>query len=177
MYCPQCATRHVDSAKFCRSCGLELESVALALSGKVAQPIETGGTTSEPQTAHDWVEKYSEGVRSITTGVSLVVLSLLIGAAMALFIPSSFDVPWILIWLVLVSWMAVWGAIEIGNGIGGVLAAKSQLRLPTPSGAGPTINSTTQQLLPAAGPPTPPPPAPLSVTEGTTRQLKDSIER
>ncbi|MDQ3257349.1 MAG: zinc ribbon domain-containing protein [Acidobacteriota bacterium] len=184
MYCPQCATRHADGAKFCRSCGLELEAVALVLSGKSVQPDHIDKDTSEPRTAQDWLEKYGEGVRSIATGASLVVLSLLIGAAMALFVPSSFDAPWILIWLVLVSWMAVWGAIEIGSGIGNVFVSKAKLRLPGPSGEEPAIDSTTQQLLHAAAPPplSQPsaafrPPAPLSVTEGTTRQLKDSAER
>ena len=126
MYCPQCATPNADDVKFCRSCGTELEVVALALSGKPMQPIKADTDRGEPKIAQDWLEKRIEGVSGITRGTILLAVSLLIGAAMALFIPSSFGAPWILIWMVFFGWMAVWGGIEMADGISGVLESKSR---------------------------------------------------
>ncbi|MBA2732993.1 MAG: zinc-ribbon domain-containing protein, partial [Acidobacteria bacterium] len=31
MYCPRCSAQNLDDAKFCRACGTNLETVALAL--------------------------------------------------------------------------------------------------------------------------------------------------
>ncbi len=177
MYCPQCATPNADNIKFCRSCGTELEAVALAISGKHTQPIEVGGNKSESKTTQDWLEKHSEGVRDISTGTVLLVVSLLIGIAMALFLPASFDVPWILIWTVFFGWMACWGGIALASGIGDVIVSKSRLRLmelagkksaidaPPLSSAGELLTDTNASAFRSS--------PPLSVTEGTTRHLED----
>ena len=184
MYCPQCATQNPDDVKFCRSCGKELEAVALALSGKSAKPAEGGANQVEPKTAQDWVEKHIEGVSGITRGSILLAVSLLIGAAMALFMPASFEAPWILIWMVFFGWMAVWGGIEMAYGISGVLEAKSRLRLIGLTSGRPEIGATTQELLSGGGPQqiANAPPAigsatRVSVTEGTTRHLDDYVEK
>ena len=113
MFCPQCAAQNSDGVKFCRKCGMELEAVALVLSELSAQPVEVSGKRSEAKTAQEWLEKRSTAVRNISTGVSLLVVSVLIGVAMAFFVPSN--IPWILAWAVLVGWMAMWGGIEVGN--------------------------------------------------------------
>lgn len=116
MYCPQCATPNADDAKFCRSCGKELEAVALALSGKSAKPDQGGAGRVEPKTAQDWMEKHVEGVSSITRGGILLAVPLLVGAAAALFMPASFAAPWIML-------------------------AKSRLRLLGLTGARPTVEA------------------------------------
>jgi hypothetical protein len=184
MYCPQCATPNADDVKFCRSCGRELEAVALALGGKPAKPARTGANKAEPRTAQDWMGKHIEGVSRITRGSILLTVSFLIGAAMALFMPASFDAPWILIWTVFFGWMAVWGGIEVAYGISGVLEAKSRLRLLGPAGERPSAEATTRELLeggepaPTAGAPDALAPTPrVSVTEGTTRHLGDYVEK
>ena len=175
MFCPQCATPNADGVKFCRSCGLGLEAVALVLSGKPAPPAEA---------APDWVQKHTEGVREIVGGVSWLSVSLLIAAALGLFLPSSFDAPWILIWAVLFGWMACVGVIKMGEGVSGVLEAKSRLRLLTAAGrepalapaARPSLAAAEQTVVtnqPALARPSPPP----SVTEGTTRQMGDLLEK
>ena len=180
MFCPQCATPNADDVKFCRSCGKELEAVALALSGKSEKPVKAGASQV---TAQDWLEKHVESVSRITRGSILLAVSALIGAAMGLFLPASFDAPWILIWTVFFGWMAVWGGIEMAYGISGVLEAKSRLRLMRLTGARPAIDATTAELLSggeprqsgnsqaAFGPP------PTSVTERTTRHLDDYVEK
>lgn len=179
MYCPRCGTQNTDGVKFCRSCGTELEALALVLSGRGAPPAEAG---HEPKTLDDWLELRSDGVRSIATGVSLLVISVLIGVALALFLPSSFDAPWILIWIVLVGWMAVWGGIELGHGIGDFLEAAGRLRMTgPPAREGQAVEQTPRQLE-GAGEPVPNPsafrkPPKASVTEATTRHLDDLAGR
>jgi zinc ribbon protein len=176
MYCPQCATPNADDVKFCRSCGRELEMVALALSGKSTKPLKADAN-------QDWMEKRIEGVSGITRGSILLAVSFLIGAAIALFIPTSFEAPWILIWMVFFGWMAVWGGIEIAYGISGVFEAKSRLRMSGVTSEMPKIGATTRELLSGrpqeiANAPTAVEPATrMSVTEGTTRHLDDYAER
>ena len=184
MYCPQCATPNADDVKFCRSCGTGLQAVALALGGKPVQPVKAGAKKSEPQTAQDWLEKRIEGMSAITRGSILLTVSLLLGAAMALFIPSTFDAPWILVWMVFFGWMAVWGGIEMAYGISGVLESKSRLRLLELTGKESAVDASRQQLLSGGEPPklTNPTTAfrsspPMSVTEGTTRHLDDYAEK
>lgn len=183
MYCPQCATPNADGVKFCRSCGTELEALALALSGKPPQPAEAAAKKGEPKTPQDLVEMHIEGVSGITRGSILLAVSLLIGAAMALFLPSSFGAPWILIWMVFFGWLAVWGGIEMAYGVSGVLESKSRLRLMGLTGKGSVADVVQRQLStgePTAitnPPPTLKPSPPASVTEGTTRQLDDYVEK
>lgn len=183
MYCPQCATPHAGEVKFCRSCGTELEAVALVLSGKSAQPTK-GKNKSEPKTAQDLLEQRIEGVSGITRGSILLAVSLLLGGIMALFMPRSFEAPWILIWMVFFGWMAVWGGIEMAYGLSGVLEAKSRLRLMGLAGKESAVAASPQQLSSGGELPNIPntsatfrPPLPVSVTEGTTRQLDDYIEK
>ena len=184
MYCPQCAIPNAEDVKFCRACGTGLESVALALSGKPVPPTKADTNKVEPKTAEDWMAKGIEGVSGITRGSILLAVSLLIGAAMALFIPSTFDAPWILIWMVFFGWMAVWGGIEMAYGIRGVLESKGRLRLMGLTGKEPAVNASPQQLSAGRESPqiTNPPGAfrpspPVSITEGTTRQLDDYAEK
>jgi zinc ribbon protein len=164
MYCPQCAAPNIDGVKFCRSCGIELEAVALALSGKSTQPIEDGGNKSVSETAKEWMEKRSKGVSNITTGAILLGVSLLIGVAMGIFVPGN--IPWMIVWAVFFGWMACWGGIALAFGVGGVLESKSMLRQMGLTDKESVIDSTTQQLLSP----------PLSVTEATTRQLNEHIQ-
>lgn len=184
MYCPQCATPNADDVKFCRSCGRELEAVALALNGKSEKPVKAGAKQAEQRTAQHWLEKQVEGTSGIIRGSILLAVSVLIGAAMALFMPASFDAPWILIWIVFFGWMAVWGGIEMAYGISNVLEAKSRLRLMRLTGERQAIDAKTPESAFIGGPTrgadahadlVPAPPA--SVTEGTTRHLDDHVEK
>ena len=181
MYCPQCATPNTDGVRFCRSCGMELEAVALVLSGRSVQPGEVSGTKSDSKT-DDWLDKRSAAVKSISTGVSLLVVSVLIGVAMAVFVPAN--IPWMIAWVVFVGWMTMWGGIAVATGIAGLLEAKSRLRRLGLGGKEYTDEATPKQLSPAGQPPrvSSPSPAsrsspPSSVTEGTTRHLDDSVEK
>jgi len=103
---------------------------------------------------------------------------------MALFMPSSFDAPWILIWMVFFGWMAVWGGIEMAYGMSDVLESKSRLRLMGLTGKESAVGAIPQQFLTSNERPTITNPSaafrsplPVSVTEGTTRQLDDYVEK
>ena len=61
MFCPQCATPNADDVKFCRSCGRELEAVALIVSGKSAGAGKKDTNKIEPKSKNDWLEKQIEG--------------------------------------------------------------------------------------------------------------------
>lgn len=178
MYCPQCATANPDDVKFCRSCGMSLETVALGLSGKSTKPNKSSKKENE-LTEQDWLEEHISGVSSITRGSVLLSVSLLLAIPLGLFLPATFDAPWILLWVVFFGWMAVWGGIDIANGISGVLESRSRLRLIRMKREELVADATTQGLLSGSEPilPTNVPASrsssPVSVTEGTTRHLND----
>ena len=178
MYCPQCATPNADDVKFCRSCGRELEAVALVLSGKRV-PSKADPNKSESKTEQDWLEKRIEGVSGVTRGSILLTVSMLIGLAMALFIPSSFEAPWFIMWIVFFGWLAVWGGIEMAYGISNMLESKSRLSLLKLSGKE-SSDAVHQQLSSGKSPIMSPSDfrssPPVSVTDGTTRQLSDKVK-
>jgi hypothetical protein len=174
MYCPQCATVNPGDVKFCRSCGTPLEAVALALTSKQAKPDKTSKSKSE-FTEQDWLEKHIAGVSGITRGSILLTVSLLLAIPLGLFVPASFDAPWILLWVTFFGWMAVWGGIDVANGISTVLESRSRLRLIRMSRQEFVADATTQDLL-AGGESLQPAnitSSPMSVTEGTTRHLDE----
>lgn len=180
MFCPQCATPNADDVKFCRSCGRELEAVALIVSGKSAGAGNKDTNKIEPRSENDWLEKQIEGVSGVTRGSILLTVSLLIAIAMALFIPASFDAPWFLLWIVFFGWLAVWGGIEMAYGVGSVLEAKSRLRLLKLAGKD-SVEQLDQQLSSGNSSPIMSssgfrPSPPLSVTDGTTRQLDGKVK-
>jgi zinc-ribbon domain len=178
MFCPQCATANSPDVKFCRSCGAGLEAVALALSNPTKKKLDRN--TSDPATAQDLLERRIKGVSSITRGSILMAVSFLLTAPFYLFLPPTFDAPWILIWVVFFGWMTVWGGIEAANGISAVLESKSRLRQLGLTGKETVVEARQHDAL-MAGQSSPandqrPGLAPrprVSVTEGTTRQLND----
>ena len=174
MYCPQCATLNSGDVKFCRSCGTSLEQVALALSGKRSKPDKTRKSKSEFN-EQDWLEKRIEGVGGITRGSILLSVSLLLALPLGLFVPASFDAPWILLWVVFFGWMAVWGGIDIASGISTVLESRGRRHLIRTTHKESISAATTQDLLSEKESLSTPKIAssPVSVTEGTTRHLNE----
>lgn len=122
MYCPRCAAQNLDDAKFCRACGTNLETVALALADQY-HPAPKG--FEEEQAKDSWLEKRSEGTGAITKGVGLLGASLLIGLALGLF---SNQADWIIIWVGLAGWMACWGFISLTNGIHALMESRFMAR-------------------------------------------------
>lgn len=125
MYCPRCAAQNLDDVKFCRACGTNLETVALALSDQY-HPARTGVDEDRAlQTEESWLEKRSEGTGDIVKAIGLLGASLLIGVALGLF---SNQADWIIIWVGLAGWMAAWGFISLTSGIHALMESRFMAR-------------------------------------------------
>jgi len=170
MYCPRCATQNPDSAKFCRACGTNLETVALAL----AQPLDPAQADKDaaknPQAGK--FEKRSEGLAKIVRGSGLIGASGLVGVALALF---SNQPDWIILWMVFAGWMACWGVMSLVAGIAALIESRFT-PLQGRHTAGEIVSRTTplpsgddQEILPVSA--TPKLSLPSSITEHTTELL------
>ena len=162
MYCPQCATQNTDNAKFCRTCGTDLEAVALVLTNKFPLPGA-------------WLEKYGESKHKVIRGAILLGAALLIGSVPALFIEVSF--PLVMLWTVFFGWMAGWGIVSLASGVGEMVKSKTMLRQMKQFDSGLTT-AEPSELSSAAHEPRmlddatrAKPDSPLSVTERTTDLL------
>ena len=168
MYCPQCATANSADVKFCRSCGLELEAVVSALT----KPSTKKTNKAEP-TPEEWVDQRIKSVSGMTRGGILIAVSLLLILPFALFLPATFDAPWILIWTVFFGWMTVWGGIEVAYGLSSLLESNAKLRFLKERGPNIGIEAEHSEEL-ALKDETHSRTEPRgSITERTTRQLKD----
>ncbi|HEV7643293.1 MAG TPA: zinc ribbon domain-containing protein [Pyrinomonadaceae bacterium] len=163
MFCPNCASQNIDNAKFCRACGLELESVALAMHNKLAPPS-------------NWLELYGESKSKVAVGAIMAGAALLIWVVPAFMIRDT--MAWVAIWSIFFGWLAVWGIIKFALNVGDLIRAKTMLKSqylynaelppgeqyglpPKPAGQQtPTPRYATDQLQ-----------SPPSVTEHTTRFL------
>jgi len=119
MFCPRCAAQNLDDAKFCRSCGTNLETVALALADKYHPAKGESGKAKDP--FETWMETRKEGVNKTVKGIGLFASSLLIGMALGLF---SNTPDWIIIWMSLFGWMACWGVISMVSGAAGLVESR-----------------------------------------------------
>ncbi|HEV2883706.1 MAG TPA: zinc-ribbon domain-containing protein, partial [Pyrinomonadaceae bacterium] len=64
MYCPRCAAQNLDDAKYCRACGTNLETVALALAGK----RQLADAPADRDASRTWIEERREGISKIVRG-------------------------------------------------------------------------------------------------------------
>lgn len=170
MFCPRCAAQNLDDAKFCRACGTNLETVALALADKYHPAKSESGSAEDPFKI--WTETRKEGLNKTVKGIGLFVSSLLIGVALGLF---SNTPEWIIIWMSLFGWMACWGVISMVSGTAGLVESRflrRQLGLPSSAATAPVQplpagdrvmmnDALTKPILPPQS----------SVTEHTTTRL------
>jgi zinc ribbon protein len=117
MFCPRCAAQNLDDAKFCRGCGMNLETVALAL----ADNYHPGKSGLAKDPFESWLETRGRPVNKISKGMGWLVSSLLIGAALGLF-SNTHD--WIIIWMCMGGWMAVLGVISIVTGTAALMESR-----------------------------------------------------
>src|ERR1700760_2717900 len=72
MYCPGCSTQAVEGAKFCKTCGMNLNAVSQALSGEIA--------VSDPLREREFKrtrKQVSDGIHGIAVGTALLVAAVL----------------------------------------------------------------------------------------------------
>lgn len=117
MFCPRCAAQNLDDAKFCRACGTNLETVALALADK----YHPAKQEAHKDPFESWIETRKEAVNKIVKGIGWFVSSMLIGVALGLFSNTN---DWIIVWMCLVGWMAVVGIFSMITGMGGLMEAR-----------------------------------------------------
>lgn len=113
MYCPSCGNQNFDNAKYCRACGTDLETVALAVNNKLASPSA-------------WLEKYGESKSKVVTGAILAGLPLLVLFSFFLFVSDK--IGFFVMWSFLLGWMAAWGVIKLAMNVGSMVKAKTMLK-------------------------------------------------
>ncbi|PYS67454.1 MAG: hypothetical protein DMF69_22990 [Acidobacteria bacterium] len=171
MYCPRCATQNLDGAKFCRACGTNLETVALALTQQLNPTQADKAATRRPRASKNKLEKRREGLAKIVRGVGMIGGSTLVGAALAAF---SNKPDWIIIWMIFAGWLACMGVIGLVSGVAALIESGFTPR-DARNIAGEPVSRTSplsgddHELLPGAS--TPRFPFPSSITDHTTELL------
>jgi hypothetical protein len=155
MYCPKCATENGDGSKFCRKCGSNIALVPQAMSGMLADVLES----DEAVKANNVAVKFENGIKKTLIGLCFAL------AAMVMLLsrnPSG--------WAMLIP-----AAILIGKGMSQILALRylkhaGLLPAPKESQSSPTgtLDQNRQQFLDASIPP--------SVTEQTTRHMNQPAQ-
>jgi hypothetical protein len=69
--------------------------------------------------------KRSKGIRDSITGITLLIVSMLILVGPIPFVGQTF--AWVILWSCFFGWMSVWGAYSLGQGIGRIIEC-SRLR-------------------------------------------------
>jgi len=169
MYCPECATENIHSAKFCRLCGTNLELVSMAIAGNRLPANQEGGQEIQTSaTDSQWLQQKAAGMKNVVLGSILLGVSLLI-ALVAFLVSTPGRGAWFFVWTVFFGWLACWGTISLGGGLSRVIEAKiaSRALKPVPNPAG-----NNSVALPAAANQS----GYQSVTEHTTRQLRQESD-
>ena len=83
MFCPKCGAENPETGKFCRSCGVDLGGVNLALSGKLSKKggddfFCTGDPVKDAIRRNDPAEVSADGVRAIITGMGFLIVSVVL---------------------------------------------------------------------------------------------------
>jgi len=155
--------QNLDDAKFCRACGLDLETVSVTLAA-AGSPDKPKKKTKQGKPQKTWAEKRSQALRDISQGAILTAASAVICVAFAMFL----SVPdWLILWTVFFGWMACWGVISMAFGIGGLIESSSMSRaVDQPMGrvTAPTENELVSSSFFLDSPP-------ASITELTTEPL------
>jgi len=116
--------RNLDDAKFCRACGMDLDTVSVALA-EAGSPNKPKKKSKQRKPAKTWAEKRSAAMRDIFQGAILTAASAVICVAFAIFL----NVPdWLILWTVFFGWMACWGVISLAFGIGGLIESSTMSR-------------------------------------------------
>ena len=163
MFCPNCATKNIEGAHFCRSCGANLSLVPQALTGQlpVAEPDRYSRRRAKRRNEEDVPASLEKGIVNVSMGIGFLVAAL---AVMFKF-PGGFTWGWAFF---------IPAFSCFGRGVAMVVAArKNQEKMrgesfkpnSLPSGAGPFLGEPHSHPTNELVPPVP------SVTEGTTRHL------
>src|SRR5262245_18040557 len=116
MYCPNCGTQNVEEVKFCTRCGTNLSSVSQALTGAFRE-------SAPSQDLIKPLKGYFAGRRRTVFGATLLGGGLLIIIMLAIVANVA---PEAAFWII--SWMFLWGVIELAVGLSKLAGAGAELR-------------------------------------------------
>jgi len=156
MFCPNCATKQIDGAHFCRSCGANISLVPQAMTGQLPQ-------ANPPQDDDYRRRRRGRGlsseyaIRSMVSGIAFAVMAVMVSK----YAPGSSR--WWFWLLVPAIMMFARGSSEFAR----ICQRRSRERQESQQ---PLVNAVRTQDLPAANTNELMTPVP-SVTEGTTRHL------
>ena len=160
MFCPNCATKQIDGAHFCRSCGANISLVPQALTGQLptAEPPEDD-FYRRPHRGRVFSSDYA--IRSMVAGVAFAAMAVMV----LKFEPGSSR--W---WF----WLLVPALMMFSRGFTAFARIRSR-KSETPKVAQPMVNAVRTSELPVSRTGELMNPVP-SVTEGTTRHLGENAE-
>ncbi|MDQ4121413.1 MAG: zinc-ribbon domain-containing protein [Acidobacteriota bacterium] len=180
MFCPKCGSQNPENVRFCRSCGLELEAVSAAMTGRLSLKKKAEDNCS-PEDSNDPDKLWNVAVTSFLVGVAFLIVSIILAVTGA-----AGGRNW---WF----WMLIPAFWQMGSGIASYLKVKRIEQRQNPAGFNTGNVAFPQQSANAALPPRQTlfandyaaPPArntgelftpPASVTEHTTTHLNINTE-
>lgn len=175
MFCPQCGTKNIEGASFCRTCGVDISLVPQAMTGQLPVVADSGQSAIEKGGHRRRGGKnssppdISKAIENFILGIGFIFVALSVWR----FMPGGF-VWWF--------WMLIPAFALIGSSVAQYVRVKQTTALNSPPAS--AVNS----LPPVARNELPPPPLsspdtaeivapPLSVTEATTRHLAAEPQR
>ena len=166
MYCPRCAAENGDDTRYCRACGIDLESVAAIVRHESARLAATDAGRSERSEVPRSLAVRAKGARGVTSGVILLLVPLVTGPLFAAFANDPF--VGLMLWLAFFGWMLIPGGFSLAQGLGALLESRvlSEVAGPyaeLPKAEAPRLARSASGLIRSEAPP--------SVTEHTTRNL------
>jgi hypothetical protein len=167
MFCPKCGTDNMSGSKFCRACGMDINTVQMLMSGQVAVNVESRNEEVETSRRSRRRKKKKELTYADAFEDAFVGLAFLIIFAVGLLFFAKFVWVWI--------WFIIPALACMGSGIGQLFQLQQQ-QAKNPSQLDWTEKPAFFSSQPARVNELPPRQtsemiAPPSVTENTTRHL------
>lgn len=183
MFCPKCGSQNAENVRFCRSCGLELENVSAALTGRLSLQKNNGKKGCDDE-SNDPDKLWNSFISKTLTGLAFILI--------ALYLTISGTIGGN-VWGF---WLLIPGAASLGGGISSYFKAKrieqrraeiasfSQSNAAFPNSSAPANNAlpprqtlfASEYAAPAARNTGELLSPPASVTENTTRHLDLNTE-
>jgi hypothetical protein len=176
MFCPNCAAENQQQTAYCRSCGTNLQVVAVALKEQETLPAAAGQPAVDR--TEQRVKLQADGVRNFFQGLLMFVGACLLGFPLYYFsFNADWHSNWILIWLIFCGWAVVVGASQMGTGLSNLVNAKlmprekDRIAPPSMTVSRPWQGETNRITAGDSGRVVSPP---GSITEATTASMDES---